>query len=261
MVQQTYNNQTLGRGELRFSRINTSTYAPLGFRYVGNSTQFSMTVNSSMLDHYSMDHGIQEKNKSVPYRVDRTAKFDLDDINLANLGYFFYGDALTVTQTSTTANEDDTWTSVGQGFSYPIGISAANPTGMKNVTNVVVKVGTTAQVAGTDYVVDTARGIVTVLMGGAITNGSAIKITYDTVASSFDQVISGNVPIVGAIQFIADNPEGANIDYTMRYVRLTPNGDFALKAENAWQSLPFTVEILRAPGLAAIYANGQPYTS
>jgi hypothetical protein len=34
-----------------------------------------------------------------------------------------------------------------------------------------------------------------------------------------------------------------------------------LKADNAWQSLPFNVEILRAPGLEAIYANGQPYSA
>lgn len=249
-----YSNQTLGRGELRFSKFTTPTsYIPAGFEYLGNTTEFSMTVQAQMLDHYSMDHGIQEKDKSIPTRVDRTGKFTADSISITNLGRFFFGDALTVTQTSSTA-VSETLPPVIPGFSYQLGITANRPAGVKGVANVAI----TSKTAGVDFVFDAARGIITILAGGTIAAGATPTVTYDIVANSYDQIISGNVPVVGALMFVADNPEGANVDYLMRYVRLVPNGDFSLKAENAWQQLPFTVEILRAPGMAAIYANGQP---
>jgi hypothetical protein len=255
-----YGNQTLGRGELRFSRFKTGTYTPEGFRYLGNSPSFSLTVASTNLDHYSSDHGVREKDKSIAVEVNRTAKFDADDIQLDNLAYFFFGSKATVTQTSSTANTE-TFTGVIQGLSYQIGLSALRPAGVKGISNVVVKIGTTTKVAGTDYVIDLDRGILIILTGGSIATGADVIVTYDTVAKSYDQIISGHTPVTGALMFIADNPEGANIDYLIRYCKLTPNGDFQLKADNAWQSLPFNVEILRAPGLEAIYANGQPYSA
>jgi hypothetical protein len=109
-----YGNQTLGRGELRFSRFKTGTYTPEGFRYLGNSPSFSLTVASTNLDHYSSDHGVREKDKSIAVEVNRTAKFDADDIQLDNLAYFFFGSKATVTQTSSTANTE-TFTGVIQG--------------------------------------------------------------------------------------------------------------------------------------------------
>jgi len=258
----SYGNQTLGRGEVRFSRLKSGTYIPDGFRYVGNSTSFAITNAVTNLDHYSSDHGIREKDKSVPVEVNRSGKFDLDDIQLDNLALFFFGTSATVSQTSLVGSgTTETLTAVTPGLSYQLGISSTRPAGVKGIANLVVKVLTATKVAGTDYVVDTARGIVTVLAGGGIASGDTLLLTYDLVATSYDQVISGHVPVTGAIQYIADNPEGANIDYMMRYVRLIPNGDFALKSDNAWQQLPFTVEILRAPGLESIYANGQPYTA
>lgn len=254
-----FGNQTLGRGELRFSRFLPNTYTPEGFLYVGNSPSFSFSVQTQNLDHYSSDHGVRQKDKSVPVEINRTGKFELDDIQLDNLAYFWFGQSLTVSQTATTMLTETIPVIVGR--SYQLGISSARPAGIRAITNVVVKVATITKAAGTDYVIDTDRGILTILSGGTITTGASVIVTYDTVAKSYDQVISGNTPVTGALQFIADNPEGANVDYMLRYVRLMPSGDYALKSDNAWQSLPFEVEILSAPGLAAIYANGQPYTA
>lgn len=254
-----YGNQTLGRGEVRFSEFKPNSFIPNGFRYFGNTPDFSLSSSATMLDHYNSDHGIKEKDISIPVQVDRTAKFSADDIQVANVGYFFFGSSLTIAQTSA-VGVAETLTDVIVGLSYQLGITAATPAGLKGITNLLVKVATVTKTAGTDYVFDADRGILTVLAGGTIVSGTDdLVLTYDRVANSYDQIVSGSTPITGALQFIADNPQGANIDYLMRYVRLTPSGDFALKADSAWQSLPFSVEILRAPGLAAIYANGQPY--
>lgn len=253
-----YGNQTLGRGEVRFSPFIPGTYTPAGFRYLGNTSSFSFTVQTQNLDHYSSDHGIRQKDKSIAVEVNRMAKFDADDIQLDNLAYFWFGSKATVTQTSTTANTETIVATPGR--SYQLGISATRPAGVRALANVTATVASSAKTAGTDYVIDTDRGILTVLEGGTITSGASLVVTYDTVAKSYDQIISGNTPVTGALMFIADNPEGANIDYVLRYVKLMPNGDFALKADNAWQTLPFEVEVLTAPGLAAVYANGQPYS-
>ena len=56
------------------------------------------------------------------------------------------------------------------------------------------------------------------------------------------------------------NPEGAKMDYFMAYVRLSPNGDFALKGEE-WQQLSLTVEVLKAGDLERLYIDGRPFVA
>lgn len=254
----TYGNQTLGRGELHFSRFVGASLVPSGYLYIGNTPSFNLTVNSTNLDHFSSERGVREKDKSIIVETNRMAKFDADDIQMENLAWFFLGSKATLTQTSAAAISE-TVVGVVQGLSYQLGVTNALPGGSKGIANVVVTVASTPKVAGTDYLVDLDRGIITVLEGGGIANAASITVVYDKLAKSYDQVVSGSQSVAGALQFRSYNPEGKSIDFLMPYVKLTPNGDFALKADNAWQSLPFNVEILTAPARAAIYANGAPY--
>ncbi len=71
-----------------------------------------------------------------------------------------------------------------------------------------------------------------------------VTATYDTTVASYDRVISGGTAIEGTLRFIADNPTGDNIDYFFPWVKITPNGDMALKGDT-WQVLPFNVEVLK----------------
>jgi hypothetical protein len=251
-------NQTLGRGKIHFSRFKTGTFTPEGYRYTGNSPSFDLTVNGSNLDHYGSDGGVREKDKSIPVETNRAGKFVLDDIQFESLAWFFFGTAATITQTSATGVVE-TFVDVIPGLSYHIGLSNATPAGVKGVANVVVKVATVTKTIGTDYTLDADRGIVTIVAGGTIAKDDDVAVTYDRLAKSYDQVISGSSPVAGSIFYEAVNSEGANVDYLMPYVRISPNGDFALKADSAWQNLPFNVDILKAPSREAIYANGQPY--
>jgi hypothetical protein len=256
-----YGNQTLGRGEVHFSRFKTGGggYVPEGFRYLGNTPSYALTIGSSKLDHFNSDRGIRTKDKSIVIETTVTGKFDADDIQYESLAWFFFGTAATVTQTSATS-ATETFTGVIAGLSYQIGLTDALPGGVKGVSNVVVTVSSTAKTAGVDYLVDPDRGVITIVEGGTITSGANVLVTYDRLARSYKQVISGTQQVSGAMQFRSYNPEGEKIDFYLPYVSLSPNGDFALKADQAWQSLPFNVEILNAPGRAAIYANGQPYS-
>ncbi|WP_242137019.1 hypothetical protein [Sphingomonas sp. TREG-RG-20F-R18-01] len=255
----TYGNQTLGRGRVNFSLFKPGTYVPAGFRYTGNTPSFNLSIASTNLDHYSSDAGIREKDKSIVVETNRSGKIDMDDIQTDNLAYFFFGSKAVVSQVAATAI-NETFPSVIPGLKYLLGMSDAQPGGAKAVTNVVVKVGAATKVAGIDYLVDLDRALVMPIEGGTIVAGTDMVVTYDKQAKSYDQIISGSTPISGAIFYESTNPEGAKVDFLLPYVKLTPNGDFALKADNAWQSLPFNVEVLKAPNREAIYANGQPYT-
>ncbi len=252
-------NYTYGRGETHFAAFKPGTYDPAGFRYIGNTPAFGFTNQVQELDHNGSDHGVGELDFSIPTSVTRSGTLTTDDISLENLALSFFGAKATVTQTAATG-QSETFTGTVPGLSYQLGYTTAKPMGIRNVTNVAVTVGAAAKVAGTDYQVDLARGLVQILPGGTIAAGASITVTYDTVSSSFDQVLSGSTPVEGAIMFIADNPAGKNIDVLLPWVRLTPNGEFALKAENALQQLQFNMKVLKVAGRSAAYLNGQPYT-
>jgi hypothetical protein len=96
------------------------------------------------------------------------------------------------------------------------------------------------------------------LPAARIANDADIEITYDRAAKSREQVISGTDQVEGAILFVSTNPEGKKMDYLLPYVRLSPNGDFALKSDE-WQQLSLNVEILTADNRSAIYLDGRPY--
>lgn len=254
-------NQTLGRGEIHFATFKPGTCIPDGFRYLGNTPEFNLSVNTETLPHYKMDRGTKIKDKSVTLQTDHAGTFTCDNIDLENLALFFQGESSTIAQ-GAAVGLIETLEGITLGRSYQIGESDALPMGAKSVTVTAAADGTdaTALVEGTDYTVDSARGVITFLEGAAnITTGEDCDLTYDLAAVSYDRTISGNDQIEGAIRYLAYNAEGDDIDYRMAHVRVSPNGDLALKGDD-WMTTPFNVEILKPTGREAIYMNGQPYT-
>jgi hypothetical protein len=254
-------NQTLGRGKVLFSKFQTGTFTPEGFRYLGNSPSFSINMAQQKLDHFSSDTGVRVKDKSIVLQVDITGNLVLDDINFQNLELFFFGSSSVIAQTSATS-QTQTFTNVQTGFGYRLGMTGNNPTGVRSISNVSVTSNTTARTLGTDYTVDAERGIIYPVEGGGIADGHTMVVTYNRAAVSRRQFISGTTQIEGALMFQADNPQGQKNDFYMPYVRLGPNGDFNLKADE-WQQLPLQAEILAntavIPSQAAIYCDGVPY--
>lgn len=253
-------NYTYGRGEVSLAAFVAGTQNPAGFRYVGNSPAFGFTTQSQELDHFGSDRGVAELDFSIPTQVTRSGTLTTDNISRDNLALQFFGTKATVTQSSATDVVEPSFIGVTQGYEYQLGMTPVKPMGVRNVTNVVVKVGAATKTLGTDYTVDLARGLVRITEGGTIANGATVDVTYDAVASSFDQVLSGNTPFEGALMFKADNPAGENLDVFLPWVRITPNGEFALKAENALQQLQFNMKVMKITGRSAAYINGQPYT-
>lgn len=255
------NNYTLGRGELHFAMYKTGTTMPGGERYLGNSPELSYSATQESLDHFNSDRGVRVKDASVTLQQDYAGALSLDDIDMKNLALFFLGDAATLTVASRTVAAEPI-NGVELGLSYQLGTSAADPAGVRKVSAVTVTNSTTAAnapVAGIDYVLDPVRGRITVLDSATkIKAGDNLSVAYTVDASTRDRVISKSKTIEGALRYIANNPAGKDIDFFMPRVKLTPNGDFNIKGDD-WQTLSFTLEILKKGALEAIYADGQPY--
>lgn len=259
MAQQESQNYTLGRGKVSFSRFKPGTRVPAGFKYIGNTPEFSLTIESENLDHFSSDEGIREKDDSVPLEVTRTGSLTTDSIRPENVSYFFFGTKDTVVQMAVPA-QDEEFTDVEPGTQLKLGVTDTNPAGYFGVdaaTLTVTKGAGGELVLGTDYTVNAKLGTVTLLEGGAIVKGDDITVNFAVLASTRDRVISGSTPIEGAMLYEAVNPKGANFHYYLPYVKVTPNGDFNLKGDE-WQTLPLSLEILKPEVGEAILMNGDP---
>lgn len=376
----TEQNYTLGRGKVYFSRFKAGTQIPEGFRYIGNTPEFSLTIESENLDHFSSDSGIREKDDSVPLEVTRSGTLVTDSIKPENVALFFFGDSEIVTQGAVGIGTE-AFTDVLQGHSYWLGVGPSNPTGFKGLDpntfaiaasgaikalgvltftgtgsegdtivigtrtytmraapvapndidigvdlatsalNIIAAIngaagagtaygtGTTAhslvtavtggagvvnvsaKTAGTvgnaiattdtgtgaswasstltggtgsgyavttDYLFDPATGKFDIVAGGTILDLSDIVVTFSVLASTRNRIISGSTPVEGAMRYVADNPKGDNFDYLLPYVKITPNGDYALKGDE-WQQIPFNMEALKpSDGREAIYMDGRP---
>lgn len=255
----TPQNYTLGRGMLYFGQFATGTTTPQGERYFGNTPEFNVTIDVENLDHYSSDQGIREKDDSVVLQADRSGSLTTDSIRPENIALFFFGSKETVTVVAATA-QTQTYTGSPAGLAVQLGTNAQNPSGARNVASValVTVPPTPALVLGTDYNVDAARGRVLFEETDNVKALTSVEFTYNVEASKRDRIISGSQPVEGALRYIAQNPKGNNFDYFMPWVKITPNGDYALKGDE-WQTIPFSIEILKKPGLEAIYCDGQPF--
>jgi hypothetical protein len=251
---------TLSRGELHFSKYKPGTQIGEGYRYLGNSQEWTLNAEVEMLDHFNSDRGIKQKDKSIPLTVTRTGSTVLDEITSPNIGlYLFSPDgATTVTETGG-AITGFAISDVIPGRSYQLGESDTNPVGDMKIspTGFVVKKGSTIFDIMDDYVVDFTRGLLTIVEGGAIVVGDDITVDYTVLASTYELVVSGDDKVEGAMKYIEFNPAGANKVWTFPYVSISPNGEMTFKGDD-WQSIPLNIEVLAKNTMAAIYVNGVP---
>lgn len=260
------NNYTLGRGEIWFAPFKSGTQVPTGERYFGNTPEFSMNITSQNLDHYGSDHGIREKDLIIPLEVTRAGSLTTDNIDPKNLALFFFGSyaALAITGATVTG---EAIADVELGLTYQLGMTDSNPSGARGLDihtsgppakKVIVKKASTELVEGTDYSIDMDMARLTILPGGTLISMDDITVDYKVKTQTRDRVVSGSAAIEGALRYIAFNPAGKQIDYYFPWVKITPNGDFQLKAEQAVQAIPLNIEALKLSGREAIYADGRP---
>lgn len=253
-------NYTLGRGKVHLARLVDGV--PVGgYRYIGNTPELSLNIESENLDHYSSDEGIREKDDSVPLEVNRTGSLTTDNIDPKNVALFFFGTEGDVAQAAV-VSAVETLTDIVPDRTYKLGVSVSNPVGYFGIDStgfgVAVSPAGATLVEGTDYEIDYDNGLLTFKEGSLVAvSGIDIDVTYAVKASTRSRVISGSAPVECAIIYVTKNPKGANCTFFFPYVKLTPNGDYALKGDE-WQSIPLALEILKTPTAEAIYRDGTP---
>lgn len=245
-------------GEMYFEPLVNGVYQ--GERYMGNSPSAELSIEPQKLDHYDADTNEVSKDFSFATRVDRTMALTLDDLSEENAMLFFSAAASTVTQTAV-AVVDESIAAVQLGRYYQLGQTTGNPTGVRNVGTVSVKVGAVVKALTTDYLLDAVRGRVYIVPTGTIAAGATILVTYTPAANTRRRLASGaGTTVEGRMRFLANNLAGANRDYYFPSVSITPSGSFQLKGggENPQVgTLTLAVEILKPANAEAIYIDGE----
>lgn len=128
---------------------------------------------------------------------------------------------------------------VTRGLYYQLGVTAAKPQGLRNIGTVSI-----TGVADTSFTVDYDLGRIYLHPDAPdIADGDDIEVNYGVQAGTDEVVIASTDVIEGELAFFADNPAGDNRDYFWPRVRLSPDGDYALKGDD-WQTMGFNFEIL-----------------
>lgn len=266
------NNYTLPRGEIFFARRDPITGLLGGERYLGNTPECNLTAEEEKLEHFSSDRGIRVKDRSVTLQVNYTGTLNTDNIDPRTLALFFLGESEILTVAQATITDEAVGVAdvgVEKGMFYQLGTTPANPSGARKIiypgtagTTFALKKGVTTLVHGTDYTLNADLGRIEILPTSVtVEDGDELTATYTVAASTRQRVISGSAAIEGVLRYVAYNPEGADIDYFMPAVTLSPNGDLPLKSDE-WMSVPFNIDVTkRDQDTAAIYADGRAVTA
>ena len=252
------NQYQIPRGRVYFDPFDANGN-PTGEREFGNCPGFSVSVETTNIDHYASTGGLREKDGSWVLEVNRSGALTCDNLSGANVALFLSGEEDTVSQTNTAVTDETI--KVIPGRTYQLGKTTANPAGHRNVSAVVVtnSAGTTTYVLGTDYALDAALGRLQILASGTIVAGD-IKVDYAKPAATWARVKTGSKSeLSGALRVIADNAAGENRDWYMPKVTLTPNGELPIISDATdVASMEFTVEVLKPANGEAIYIDGRP---
>lgn len=248
----------IGKGRLYFEKFKDGTKAGTGEHYFGNTPELSASREAETLDHYDADEGMNVKDETITTSQTTTLSFVTDNVSNENVGMWFGGDVSKLTLAEATDIKETFTVSLGRFIQ--LGKSDIHPQGTRNVVNVKVsKLGedtvdsSGAPVPGTPVELSLAGNVDVDLESGRIyiegdaadiLDGDVLEVTYDQEAVERTQMIAKGQELRGSMRFIATNPVGPKKDYYWPYVKLTANGDYALKGDE-WQQLGFTVEVMK----------------
>lgn len=249
---------TLGSGELYFAPFATGTKVAGARKFLGNCPAFTLNVAVESLEHYDSTQGLRVEDQSVVISRQIGGGIECDDMKPSNQALFFLGSSSALSLSAAVGLTSVLGATEFDG-TYQIGVSAAKPTGDRKLDNVVVTdtaTGLVTYVLGTDYTLDADRGTITFISGGTITESNPATVTYDILASTRTQVVSGQNQIEGELWFKANNYTGKNVDYVMPFVQLRPDGDIQMIGET-YTSLNLTLKVMTLGNQAALYADDQ----
>lgn len=262
-------NYTVGRGRLYFDLFADGTNQGSGERYFGNTPSFGPSNETEMLDHYSSEAGIRQKDASVMLQVDQNGAFTCDHISVENLALFFLGQ---MQRQLILASQDNinVFPTFMKGRHFQLGMSDETPDGLSHLDNIVVGYAprgvtlpstgalntipdVTIVAAANNYEADLRRGRVYIEPDAPdIPAGVQLVVGFDIKGQNRNLVVGKNNTIYGALRFISDNPVGENRNYYYPKVALVPDGEYELKGDE-WQVMGFTFQALKLGNKEMVY--------
>lgn len=261
-------NYVLGRGELLFNRFADNTTVGLGEHYLGNTPGFELGIEEEILEHFSSDEGLRVKDRSVTLSNDASGTLTVDNISAETISLFMAATAgdgtgsnpdfmgiRRISQAAITSAQTETITGVRLNRWYQIGLANASVPqaardlgiGVRNLTlgACTVTQGTLIANNAANYEFDGPNGRIWIPSGGAIAaNTPNVVISWQAGTAVSTVVTDGANSIFGAMRFISRNAVGEQSNYFLPYVKLTPNGNIALKGDD-WQQASMNIEVLR----------------
>ena len=245
----------IGKGRLYFEQFVPGTTRGTGELYFGNTPELTTSADAETLDHYDADQGLNVKDESITVENNLTGSFVTDNISPDNVALFFSGSSEPMAQTAQTG-KSETLLNVQRNRHYQLGKTDLTPTGVRHVHTVTIQIeGVPLANMGQNVEIDLEKGRIYIEPDAPdIAPGANLTVTYSVAASSRTVVVGRGDEIRGALRFISANPVGSNKDYYWPYVKITPNGDFALKGSE-WMQLGFSFEVLKLAGKERVYAE------
>lgn len=251
-------NLTLLRGKLYFAEFLTGTQTPGALRFIGNVTELNVNTDAQELEHRSSTEGRNEKDYSTVLQTDRMLSITTDDMGHDNVGLHAMGVVETVTVASG-SNVTSAISGAVQGGIYQLGQTPARPEGLRNLSSVVIAStggSPTTFVLNTDYTIDTATGLLTIVEGGNIADETDLVATFDNGAYSFTRIKAGTTKKEGELRWISTNPDGPQRNYIFPWVKMGPAADLSLVNQQDWATLGFEGEVLKKDNVDPWIAYG-----
>jgi hypothetical protein len=230
----------LGKGALFLDKLTTAG-ASTGFDFKQNVTALTLAADVTKVEQYSSTEASSPLIASAVTRVGYTLTATLAAYTLENLKAFLLG-------TSTVINQP----AVANATKLFAGLSAKGKyfdLGAREVTNVRCEGDTTELlVAGVDFIAESDSGLVQILPGARVADGSDLLFTFDAPALVIDSVaIANDAAPVCHLLYLADdaNQDGDSAKDRLEVwkAQTAPTGDLGLISDD-YGTFQLTLSVL-----------------
>jgi hypothetical protein len=234
------NNYVLGRGALYFDRFGAAG-EKRGEIDIGNVTDFSVTPQVEVKDHYESREGLKEKDLSVIMQTGFSIKFTAEEYSHENLKLAILGETDSDSYLSQTAG-----TTSDNIVAYRDRWINLTYRSLTNTTVVVTDGGTTfVEGATRDYQVDYESGRILINKNGACYEQEALRVAYSYGAIAYPQLLFAERAVVqGQLRFVGNNTQGPNYEVLLWKVSLKPTSDIPFISDD-WGKIAFEGEVMK----------------
>lgn len=233
-------NLVIGRGVGYFAEIANGVLG--GEEHLGNITSLTIKASQEVKEKYESQTSQSALYDRVPMRTTFTLTLTGDEFTLGNIKRLLAGKVGAITQTAGTVAAETLTANAQPGLYYPLA--------KRKVSNVVVKVGSTAKVEGTDYTVDARTGRIYIVPTGSIAKGATVVVDYAYENINLATIEAGaNATQYAMFRFISDNVRGANKEVIVPKVSLTLDSEYGLISDD-YGNWTLTASVLALPGQA-----------